>query len=293
MRRSSLVVASALFALAATSARSAAADTAPAYSYEVENADVSPDKVLVVWPRTCQASGKPLGAVDLALNPDWASRMNEVDYEVVVKGKRHGIVDHCMETARFYALPASEFPRGTRTSTADDSAIGQPEAGAPFTILPALDAVDLKKRIDLFGSDPRVLKASYRFEPPKIAGSYAQVKAVHDVLAVDGFGATAFSVIAKRVIYTYDDGTTEVRAYVGASRPESLRARGDAGTEDASATGVPSPDAGVATGTSPTGKDEPAPSDRGTRFVYLAAIAGLVAGGVLAFYRKKRERAGR
>jgi len=33
-------------------------------------------------------------------------------------------------------------------------AIGQPEAGAPFAILPALDAIDIKKRIELFDKFP-------------------------------------------------------------------------------------------------------------------------------------------
>lgn len=284
MRLSALVVASALFVNVATAAGPAFAGSPLAYSYEVENADAASDRVIVLWPRTCQASGSPLGSIDFALNPDWASRMNEVDYEVVVKGKAHRIVEHCVETARLFALPAGDFARSTRPSTADDTAIGQAEAGVPFTILPALDAVDLKKRVELFGSDPRVLKSSFRFEAPKVHGNVTKLKAVHDVLAVDGFGATAFSVIAKSVIYTYEDGSIETRSYVGASRPEALREKGDAEAGDAGP-GVSLTDGGAG---APADASSPAKQDRGSRFVYIAAIGGLLVGGFIAFLRKKR-----
>lgn len=283
MRLSALVLASSLFVGSGLATRPVSAGSPLPCSYEVENADAAPDRVLVLWPRTCQASGSPLGSIDFALNPDWASRMNEVDYEVVVKGKTHRIVEHCVETARLFALPANEFVRGTRPSTADDTAIGQAEAGVPFTILPVLDAVDLKKRVELFDSDPRVLKSSFRFEAPKVGGSATKLKSVHDVLAVDGFGATAFSVVAKHVIYTYEDGTTETRSYVGASRPEALREKGDAGAADGGP-GIPVTDGGAtAPSASPT-----LPHDGSSRFVYVAAVGGLVVGGIIAFLRKKR-----
>lgn len=283
MRLSALVVASSLFVGSGLAPGSASAGSPLPYSYEVENADAAPDRVLVLWPRTCQASGGPLGSIDFALNPDWASRMNEVDYEVVVKGKTHRIVEHCVETARLFALPANEFVRGTRPSTADDTAIGQAEAGVPFTILPALDAVDLKKRVELFDSDPRVLKSSFRFAAPKVGASGTKLKSVHDVLALDGFGATAFSVVAKHVIYTYEDGSIETRSYVGASRPEALREKGDAGAADGGP-GIPVTDGGAtAPSASPT-----LPHDGSSRFVYIAAVGGLVVGGIIAFLRKKR-----
>ncbi|MDB4936111.1 MAG: hypothetical protein JWP87_3083 [Labilithrix sp.] len=234
-----------------------------AYSYEIENAGAHADKVLVVWPRTCGAAGDPLGTVDLALNPEWTSRMHEVDYEVVVKGKRHELLEPCAKTTRLYALPAGAFPLGARTSTADDVSLGQPEAGAPFAIVPALDAVDLKKRIDFFEKDPRVLRTPYRF-PTSAA---AKVKAVHDVLSVDAFDATSFAVVPVRAIYTYDDGKTETVPYAGA---------------DASA---PTPPAAAPSAPEPA----PPPKDLGTRWVVLAAAGGLVVGGLLAAYRKKRE----
>ena len=179
-----------------------------AYSYEVENADAHADKVLVVWPRACGAKGEPLGTIDLALNPDWASRMHEVDYEVVVHGRSHVLAPPCAKSARLYALSADAFARATRVATADDKSIGQVEAGASFAILPALDAVGLDKRIGLFDKDARVLRTAFRFEPAK-ASWPAALKAVHEVLLVDAFDATSFAVTTKRVIYTYEDGGTE------------------------------------------------------------------------------------
>jgi hypothetical protein len=315
MRGSALAAATSLLVVLGFAPRAALAASPVAYTYEIENADSWPDKVLVLWPRTCQASGKPLGAIDLALNPDWAPRMHEIDYEVVVKGKAHGVVRYCVESARFFALPASDFALGARASTADDMAIGQVEAGAPFAIVPALDAVDLKKRVELFGADPRVLRASFRFDAPvdaaapEAAAPGAAVRAVHDVLAVSELGPTGFVVSPKRVVYTYQDGATETLAYVGASRPGASRSGAASGAvsdggafADAAAESGVVADAGAsadggafaARGGAEAGVGEAAsagaPADRGTRFVYLAAVAGLVSGGLLALYRKKRER---
>jgi hypothetical protein len=222
------------------------------------------DKVLVVWPRTCAASGEPIGALDLSLNPDWASRLNEVDYEVVVPGKKHTLLEHCRTTSRLFALATSAFPRGTRTATADDTLIGQ-KTGELFAILPALDLIDITKRIDFFGKDPQVLRTPFRFEPVKADAKGAQ--AVHDVLAVEGFGRTEFQVVVKRVVYTYADGGS-----LSATSPAS---------------GSPSTSPTPTTTTPPT----TAPADGGTRWVYLAAIGGLVVGGLIAFFRKKRDAA--
>jgi hypothetical protein len=303
--RGSALAAVSLLVFVGSAPRAARAAAPIAYTYEIENADAWPDKVLVLWPRTCQASGKPLGAIDLALNPDWAPRMHEIDYEVVVKGKVHGIVRYCVESARFFALPASDFARGARDSTADDTAIGQAEAGAPFAIVPALDAVDLKRRVELFAADPRVLRAAFRFDAPApaaaapVAAPGAVLKAVHDVLAVSELGPADFVVGPKRVVYTYQDDATETLLYVGASRPPPSRARtastafaeggavaeggafAEGGADAARGEAEAGVDAAASTG---------APADRGTRFVYLAAVAGLVSGGLLALYRKKRGR---
>ena len=264
------LAASALFVLGS----SGVARAEVAYSYEVENADAHADKVLVVWPRACGAKGEPLGTIDLALNPDWTSRMHEVDYEVVVGGKKHTLLEHCTKSSRLYALPADVFARGARESTADDKSIGQMDAGAPFAILPALDALDLGKRIDLFGKDARVLRSTFRFEPTR-ASRPAALKAVHEVLAVDAFDATTFAVKTKRAIYTHEDGRIETVA--DPSNASSASA-------DASASAAPVPSA------APAAPGEPAKPDLGTRWVLLAAVAGLVVGGVMA-YRKKRDAA--
>lgn len=262
------------------------ADSRPiVYSYEIENADLAPDRVIVLWPRNCGSYGDPLGTIDLALNPDWASRQNDIDYEVVVKAKKHELLEQCTDHARFYALPADAFPRGSRVATADDMAIGQ-EAGAPFSTVPALDAIPLEKRTDFLAKDPRVLRAGFRFEPLRTVRSSSPLKAMHDVLAVDGFGATAFSVVPKRAVYTYLDGTSETVAYVGAQRRAALKAgmgEGDAGA---------SMDAGAnanADGGANATTDPPAKHDLGTRWVALAAVAGLVLGGLLALRRKKAQ----
>jgi hypothetical protein len=246
------------------------------YSYEVDNADAHADKVLVVWPRACGATGDPLGTIDLTLNPDWASRMHDVDYEVVVRGKKHTLLDQCAKSSRLYALPAGEFARGTRTSTGDDMSIGQMEAGAPFAILPALDAVDLTKRIELFGKDPRVLRTTFRFEPTK-ASRPAALTAVHEVLELSAFDGTSFAVKTTRAVYTHADGHVETVTDPGGASSTGADASVSAAPASSVAPAAPAP---VAPG-------EPAKHDLGTRWVVLAAVAGLVVGGVMA-YRKKR-----
>ena len=302
MRAAAVIVASAWFLVVAmTTARVAHADAgasdvkAIAYSYEIENPDLSPDKVIVVWPRNCGSYGDPLGKVDLALNPDWASRQHDVDYEVVVKAKKHELLEQCTDHARFYALPVSAFPLGTREATADDSAIGQ-QAGAPFAIVPALDEIALEKRIDFLAKDPRVLRASFRFDVPRTARSTSALKAIHDVLAVDGFGATAFSVVPKRAVYTYLDGSTETLAYLGAHRRASVKAGllDDAGANanaSASASANANANADAGAGAGAKAEENAAPkSDLGTRWVVLAAVGGLIAGGLIARNRKKAQR---
>jgi hypothetical protein len=262
-----VAMASALLAIAASSVASTArADSATAaYSYEIENAP-PPGKVLVVWPRACSATGDPLGNVDLALNPDWTARMNDVDYEVIVKGRSYILLEPCAKASRLYALPADAFPAGTRESTADDLSIGQAAAGVAFPIIPALDAIDRKQRTEFFGKDPRVARTPFRFDTagPARAG----VAAVHDVLAIEGGDNTSFAVRKIRAVYTYADGGSET---VGEGANANANANADAGA---------GPGAGPAGGA----------HDLGTRWVLLAALGGLAAGGFLAYSRKKRER---
>jgi hypothetical protein len=245
------------------------------WSYEVENADALPGKVLVVWPRACSSTGEPLGAVDLKLNPDWAARMNDVDYEVVVSGKRHELSEDCRKTSRLYALPADAFPKGSRVSTADDKGIGQGATGQPFAVLPQLDTIDRKKRIEFFEKDPRVLRTSFRFDAAPASKSAKPLAGVHQALTVTPSSAAELDVTVKRVVYTYQDGTSDT------ANP-SANAGGDASTGAGIAI---NPAADGAAGGVPDLANRP---DGGTRWVFLAAVAGLVVGGLIAFFRKKR-----
>jgi len=265
-----VAMAAALLAIgASTVAGRARADSATnAYSYEIANGP-PPGKVLVVWPRACSATGEPLGDVDLALNPDWKTRMNDVDYEVIVQGRSYTLLETCTKKSRLYALPVDAFPPGTRESTADDVSLGQAEAGVAFPIVPALDAIDRKQRIEFFAKDPRVARTAFRFDTASAVG----VAAVHDVLAIDGGDATSFTLRKIRAIYTHADGGSEtVNADAGSD------ARAEAGA-DAGADAGAVVKAGAARGA----------LDLGTRWVLLAALGGLAAGGFLAYSRKKRD----
>lgn len=275
MSRVAAIVVAASLSIAAVAVVRPAHAEGVAYSYEIENIDAFPDQVLVVWPRTCASSGEPLGTVDLKLNPDWKTRMHDVDYEVVGKGGRE-VLDLCVKSSRLYALPVADFPRGSRVSTGDDMAIGQPEAGATFAILPALDAVDLAKRIELFEKDPRVLRTSFRFDPEAAAKrGPVGTKGVHEVLSIGKLDGTSFAVDVKRVTYmNVDGGVSSAKAATG-DAPEARAA--DAGA----------PDAGVAAGAGTPGGE--AAVDRGTRWVYAAAIGGLLMGGIIAALRKKKK----
>jgi hypothetical protein len=247
--------------------------------------------------------------VDLALNPDWASRLHEVDYELIVQGKRHELSGYCAATARLYALPTAVFPRAVREAGADDRELGQ-APGAPHAILPALDAIDHKQRIELFARDARALRSAFQFDALAVRAARASLAAplgsIHDVLSVEGFDATSFRVVPKRVVYTYADGVSESLDWKGELRPPPTRAPAllasaslgadaaarpdaDASTSAASsasaapsATAAPSASAGGSPG--PTGG---APADKGSRWVYAAAVAGLFAGGLIAYLRKK------
>jgi hypothetical protein len=242
------------------------------YSYEVENLDAFADKVFVVWPRSCGSDGDPIGTIDLSLNPQWASRMHEVDYEVLAKGKTHEILRYCAHTMRIYALPAAEFPRASRVATADEWTLGI-KKDETLAHLPALDAIDLKKRMVFFEKDARVARAPFKFDMVGIGPAASPLKAVHDVIAVEAVEGAAIKVASKRAIYTYEDGSSETRAYATPERP-SPSGSGDAGAPAVSTT--------PATG-------DAALKDGGTRWVYLAAVAGLIVGGIIAFIQRKRR----
>jgi hypothetical protein len=231
---------------ASSSDASDSSDATTMYTYEIENAGAHPEWALVIWPRDCTATGEPLGTVDLALNPDWAARAHDVDYEVLTQGRSYELENACAEAARIYALPASAFPLGAREATADDTGVGQPEAGARFPILPALDAIDRKQRIDFFAKDPRVLRSSFRF---------ASSKGSHAVLTASAFDEKA--------------GTFTVAPPV------------DAGAADAGDV-----DAGVLPAESPPAE---AP-DLGTRWVFVAAVGGILAGALIAYRRKNAKK---
>jgi hypothetical protein len=253
-------------------------------TYEIENLDAHAELAFVVWPRSCNSNGSPLGSVDLALNPDWSARLHEVDYEVLEKGKKHELSPYCVTTARLYALPVAAFRRASRDAGADDRQLGQ-TVGAPHIILPALDAIDLKRRVDFFASDPRALRSTFRFDfGPVISPS--PLEGVHDILALEGFDAASFKVLHKRAVYTYRGGVTEALASTDGKRPPP--SQGDAGAS-ATASSAAALDAGAPAVVSTAAGDAQARVDRGTRWVYMAAVGGLIAGGVLAYLRKKRE----
>lgn len=265
-------VAALAFAGLSLAPRMARAETKPiAYTYEIENLDAYPDKVFVAWPRTCGSTGDPLGAVSLQLNPDWVSRLHEVDYEVVEKGKRHEVSPYCLGTMRIHALPAAAFPRASRVATADDSTLGK-KPGETYAILPALDEIDLPKRIPFFASDPRRVSLPFRFDEPMTARPTAgPLTTVHFDLVLGGdLGAEpgAMTLRPTHVKYMYDQGPPETVSY-----PVDAGATADAGAG-----------AGAAASAAPSAP----PSDLGTRWVYAAALGGLLAGGVIAHYRKKR-----
>ena len=97
------------------------------------------------------------------------------------------------------------------------------------------------------------------------------------MLEVSGFDATSFAVKTKRAIYTHADGHLETVTDPG----------GGAVAADAGAAASPVASAPAAL---PATSAEPAKHDLGTRWILLAAVSGLVVGGVMA-YRKKRAAA--
>lgn len=256
---------------------SARAD-APAITFAITNLDMFPDRVFVAWPRTCGSTGDPLGAVSLKLNPDWATRQHEVDYEVLKQGAVHQVTTYCLATMRIYALRATEFPRSTRVATADDASLGK-KPGETLDILPALDTIELTKRIAFFGDTGRNAVASIRFDrllhlAPAGAPPIPAKTAHFDLRLEANYAATppTFTVFSGDTKITFDPPAGDAGSDAGSTA-------NDAGAVDAGPIAAPSP--------------SPSPSapatDGGTRWVYAAAIGGLIAGGLIAQYRKKKD----
>jgi len=251
----------------------ARADGPVAHTYAIQNVDAYPGKVFVAWPRTCGAAGGPLGAVSLQLNPDWAARQHEVDYEVIRQGAVHQVMPYCLATMRIYALPAEAFARASRVATADDVSLGK-KAGETFDILPALDALDLQKRPSFFADDPRKVASPFRFDAPLPGNAPAvpaAARAVHRDLVIEpSFVASppSFALVTSHVRVSFDKPTPDSDVYPS----DAGAATADAGVVAA----APAP------ASSPRG-------DGGTRWVYAAAIGGLVAGGLIARYRKRKD----
>jgi len=267
-------------AIAALLWGSSARADAPAVTYTITNLDGFPDRVFVAWPRTCGSTGDPLGAVSLKLNPDWATRQHEVDYEVLKQGAVHQVATYCLATTRIYALRATEFPRATRVATADDVSLGK-KPGETLDILPALDAVELTKRIAFFGDTGRNVVASIRFDRllqlAPVGSPPIPAKVAHFDLRLEAdYAATppTFTAFSGDTKITFDPPA-------GDAGPDAGSTANDAGAVDAGPIAAPSP---------PAPAPAPAPAtDGGTRWVYAAAIGGLIAGGLIAQYRKKKD----
>ncbi|MBX3185761.1 MAG: hypothetical protein KF819_02050 [Labilithrix sp.] len=292
--------------LAAAAPNAARADVLPEdakvvqYSYEVENLDAFADKVFVAWPRACGSDGEPLGKIDLGLNPQWASRMHDVDYEVLEAKKELRVLRYCAHTMRIYALPRAAFPPSSRPAPRDDWALDLKKDN-PQAIVPALDAIDLQKRMPFFASDARVARSPFALDMIMLVRrSSSTLAKVHDVIGVDAVDAATLTVSSKRVTYTYEDGATETFAYRSLKRPSPSRpkalepppggnARDDDPTPPAIDAGALAPDA---PSQPPAAAPAPASKDLGTRWVYLAAIAGLLVGGIIAWAQKNKKSAG-
>ena len=92
---------------------------------------------------------------------------------------------------------------------------------------------------------------------------------------MDAFDATSFAVRTKRAIYTYEDGGTETVTDPGRTIVVGADASTPASSSSAPVTSC---------------SRRPREARLGTRWVVLAAVAGLVVGGILAA-RKKRNAA--
>ena len=275
---SRLAALAALAGLAAVLGASSARADVPLHTYAIENVDAFPDKVFVAWPRTCGSTGDPLGAVSLQLNPD---------YEVIRQGAAHQVMPYCLATMRIFALSAAAFPRGNRPASGDDGSLGK-KAGETVDLLPALDAIELPKRVAFFADDSRKVASPFRFDAP-VAGydaGPAVPRGVHRAFVIEGaFDASppSFTLVTKHVKLTFDKPTPDVDLSPAGASAKLVAGDGgpgqaDRGRADAGMTAAPAP------------PPEPVRGDGGTRWVYAAAIGGLLAGGLIAHYRKKDVR---
>jgi len=284
---SRLAALGALAGLAAVLGGSSARADVPLHTYSIENVDAFPDKVFVAWPRTCGSTGDPLGAVSLQLNPDWAARQHEVDYEVIRQGAAHQVMPYCLATMRIFALSAAAFPLGNRLASGDDGSLGK-KPGETVDLLPALDALELPKRVAFFADDSRKVASPFRFDAP-LAGydaGPAVPRGVHRGLVIEGaFDASppSFTLVTKHVKLTFDKPTPDVDLSPADAFATPLAGDGGPGQPDRGRA-----DAGMAAAPAPP--PEPVRGDGGTRWVYAAAIGGLLAGGLIAHYRKKDVR---
>ena len=216
------------FAAALCFSLPAFADVAPpnarrlGYTYEVANLAAHPQALVVAWPRACGSDGRSLGHVDLALNPHLKDRMHEVDYEVVVAGKRHGIGKFCATSTALYALPAKDYPTQARAFEKDDWMLGL-KKGDTQLLIPALNAKSQAERIPFFEEEQQSQRAGHRFAVVTWVAAPTPLKAIHDVLEIATLTSRQFVVKPARVVYAYDDGKEETLSYADGVRPAPSR----------------------------------------------------------------------
>jgi hypothetical protein len=195
---------------------------------------------------------------------------------------------------RIYALPADAFPRASRVATADEVSLGK-KPGEAFDILPALDAMELQKRPAFFADDARKIASAFRFDAPLGGASVpvaamAAAKTMHQELVIEpAFVASppTFALVTRHVKLGFEKPTPDVDVELSdAGGGPTVATAGTTGADGGADAGV---SAAVAGGPAPAAPTPASPrGDGGTRWVYAAAIGGLVAGGLIAHFRKKK-----
>ncbi len=208
--------------------RAAAADIAPPnaqrveYRYSIDNLANHSELTLVAWPRSCGSDGRPLGDIDLDLNPQVQGRLHDLDYEVLRPGGNHEVGKFCGGTARLYGLDARAFPAERHVSGEDDWTLGL-KKGEPYWSLPALDKLTWIERIPFFEKDPRVRRSKYQFSTVGWVKAPSPLTKVHDVLHIAKVTSTELDVVPVKVVYSFDDAPDEAVMYKGSTRPEPSR----------------------------------------------------------------------